>query len=82
MKLTLTKIEFMHGECSNTGCPICKGGTYQDADTWLRKILTVEASGLPKSPWWDVVESNGDCYRALRGDLRLPGYYDKNPEIH
>lgn len=69
----------MHGQCTEQDCPVCVNGTYQDADKWLKSKLKVVLSGLPKSPWWEVEESNGDCYRKLRGDLRKPGFYDFNP---
>jgi hypothetical protein len=80
MNLTITKITFMHGACSNIECPVCKDGTNMEVDTWLRKKLNVISTGAPRSPWWTVEEQNGDCYRILRGDLKKPGYYDKNPE--
>ena len=81
MKLTWTKISFMHGQCDDDLCPICgRNSSIADIDLWLRKYLTIEKTGSPKSPWWEVREQNGDCYRALRGNLRHPGYYDQNPD--
>jgi hypothetical protein len=47
-------------------------------DEWLRKRLTVITKGAPKSPWWQVKEPNGDCYRKLRGNRRQPGFYVQN----
>lgn len=82
MKLTYTKIKFMHGRCSSKNCPVCNGNSISSINLWLCARLTILSTGSPKSPWWLVRESNGDCYRLLKGDLRKPGYYDLNPEIH
>ncbi len=80
MKLTYTKIAFMHGQCNNSECPVCRNAPTAEIDIWLRQYLTVQKTGSPKSPWWEVAEPNGDCYRKLRGNLRKPGFYDQNPE--
>lgn len=77
----------MHGRCSVVGCPVCspcveRESSIEKLDTWLRMRLTVVSSGMPHSPWWEVEQSNGDCYRKLRGNLRHAGYYDRNPDVH
>jgi hypothetical protein len=85
MHLTIKKIEFMHGECDETLCPICKDSTNdpkQNINEWIHMKLSVVRTGYPNSYWWDVEETNGDCYRTLRGNLRYPGYYDTHPEAH
>ena len=86
MNLTITKISFMHGSCSDSDCPLCgdphSNSSIKEVDSWLRQYLTILETGCPDSPWWLVEESKGDCYRTLRGDERHPGYYDKNPDIH
>ena len=92
--LTITKIKFMHGECDESECPVCRWWTPKGGATpktmawnkkrvteWLKARLTVlPARSKPDSPWWNVEEENGDCYRKLRGNLRNPGYYDEHPE--
>ena len=92
--LTITKIKFMHGECDEAECPVCRWWTPKHAATpktmawnkkrvteWLKARLTVlPARSKPDSPWWNVEEENGDCYRKLRRNLRNPGYYDEHPE--
>lgn len=81
MNLTITKIQFMHGRCSDPDCPVCTH-RYKEVPEWLEKRLTIVRVGFPRSPWWEVKESNGDCYRRLRGDLRRPGFYDLNPDVN
>jgi hypothetical protein len=83
-KLTWTKIGFMHGACDRADCPVCDDldSSIARVDAWLRCRLTVTGTGVPDSPWWNVVESNGECYRKLRGNLRRPGFYDRNPDAH
>lgn len=78
MKLTGTKVQFMHGQCSTLGCPVCSpSSSIPEITEWLQKHLTVIKTGSPKSPWWEVLESNPDCYKKLRGNLRQKGYYDR-----
>lgn len=77
MHLTATKITFMHGECNENKCPICKGGTMGDWNEWLHIRLWVTQTGFPKSPWWVVKEETKECYQKLRGNLRHKGFYDK-----
>ena len=85
MNLTITKISYMHGQCNEKFCPLCKGNKEHDPrqniNEWIHSKLTVVSTGYPNSPWWEVEEENGDCYRTLRGNMRLPGYYDKNPHV-
>jgi hypothetical protein len=90
MQLTITKIRFMHGKCSDAECPVCHWRTPKDGGdarsmawnkkrvtAWLKKLLTVQpCAAKPDSPWWNVKEEVGTCYRKLRGDLRPPGFYD------
>ena len=93
-KLTITKVKFMHGKCTDAGCPVCGWTTPEGGATpqpmarnktrvtqWLEARLTLlPTRAKPESPWWEVEEPNGDCYRKLRGDLRPPGYYRKHPK--
>lgn len=85
MNLTITKIIFMHGQCDEELCPLCKGSKErnpkQNINEWVHLRLSVVKTGYPKSSWWEVEESNGDCYRALRGNLRPLGYYDTHPDV-
>lgn len=80
-KLTWTKIGLMHGACDMADCPVCEAScrSVPLVDAWVRARLTVFATGAPVSPWWMVSESNGECYRKLRGNLRKPGYHDTGP---
>ena len=77
INITATKIEFMHGECDNWKCPICRRGSVWEYNDWINERLTVVKTGFPRSPWWVVEEETGDCYRKLRGNKRLPGFYDR-----
>lgn len=73
MNLTITKIEFMHGACDDKNCPICNDRNFksiQKTHYWVRQRLTVLNSGYPKSPWWEVKQSNEECYRILKGNKR------------
>ena len=93
-KLTISKIQFMHGTCDENECPVCRWWTPKTGATpktmtwnckrvqpWLAARLTVlPCKKKPDSPWWLVQEENGDCYRKLKGNLRNPGYNDQNPE--
>lgn len=72
----------MHDRCTDKICPLCTANKKLTVNEWIHMHLTVTETGWPRSPWWNVEESNGDCYRALRGDLRPPGYYDQNPDKH
>jgi len=80
MKITWTKLQYMHGQCSDETCPVCdKDSTLNSVNSWINKRLTVWQSGCkgPRpSPWWNVVENEKDSYQKLKGDLRQKGYYD------
>jgi hypothetical protein len=90
-RLTITKIKFMHGECSADECPVCHwtaGEITTAAKIYNKKLVTqwletylilLPDESKPDSPWWVVENTNGDCYRKLQGDLRYPSYYTKNP---
>lgn len=83
MKLTITKIEFMHGSCDEKKCPICNDRRFksiQKIHYWVLQRLIVTRSGYPKSPWWIVKEENEECYRILKGNLRSTGFNENHSE--
>ena len=77
MNLTITKIKYMHFQCTDKECPICSNDSLEEIDKYIRSRVTVQNSGSPYSPWWYVEEDTRECYRALRGNLRPKGFYDR-----
>lgn len=81
MKITFTKLQFMHGKCSKPDCPICDiTAPLHLIDKWVSHRLTVYKSGIRGqvwSPWWVVVESEEQAYPILKGDLRRDGFWDQ-----
>jgi hypothetical protein len=72
MKLTLTYLSFVHGRCKDSSCSVCRfvipytKDSLTEIDSWLRKRLTVQKTGAPVSPWWEVEENKAQCYAILR----------------